>query len=316
VNKNSSLKKELHLRNRHRLGYNFEQLISAHPSLSTFVHQNKYQKETIDFSNPKAVKALNAALLKNHYAIKFWDIPEGYLCPPIPGRVDYIHYAADLLSEKNNEKIPKGNLINCWDVGTGANCIYPLLGNKEYGWSFIGSEIDKHSIKNCNNIITKNSFAKNTIEIRHQSNPNQIFKNIKKENEYFDLTICNPPFHASKEEAEKGSLRKWKNLNQKNPTQKTLNFGGKNNELWCEGGEVQFIKNMIEESKFIRTSCFWFTTLISKQTHLKIINSFLKKSEATEIEIIKMGQGNKTSQIIAWTFLSPKQQKIWSKTRW
>jgi hypothetical protein len=36
--------------------------------------------ETIDFSDPYAVKALNKSLLTSYYNIKNWDIPEFYLC--------------------------------------------------------------------------------------------------------------------------------------------------------------------------------------------------------------------------------------------
>lgn len=315
-NKNKSTKNKLHPRNKHRTSYDFKKLIAACPDLTPFVQLNKYENESIDFHNPEAVKLLNKALLIAYYDLKYWDIPNGYLCPPIPGRADYIHYAADLLSEANKENIPKGNRIKCLDIGVGANCIYPVIGNKEYGWSFVGSDIDEVSIQSCNKIISENEFLKNKIEIRKQTDVNSIFKNVIQKDEYFDLTICNPPFHSSAEEANAGTFRKLKNLKKKNPNKTVLNFGGKNNELWCKGGEVQFVNNMIEESLLYRSSCFWFTTLISKEAHLKKIKPLLKKANAKEIKIIPMGQGNKISRIVAWSFLSIKQQKIWSEMRW
>ena len=105
------------------------------------------------------------------------------------------------------------------------------------------------------------------------------------------------------------------NLKKKKPVKTLLNFGGKNNELWCKGGEVQFVKNIIEESLLFRTSCYWFTTLISKEAHLKKIKIFLKKANAKAIKIIPMGQGNKISRIVAWSFLSKQQQKVWQEIR-
>jgi 23S rRNA (adenine1618-N6)-methyltransferase len=277
---------------------------------------NKYKDESIDFSNAKAVMMLNKAILMHFYEINFWNIPSGYLCPPIPGRADYIHYIADLLSSCNNGIIPTGKQIKCLDIGVGANCIYPIIGNKEYGWSFIGSDIDSKAIKSAKEIIEKNEKLKENIEVRFQENPNNIFNGIIQKEEWFDISICNPPFHTSLEEAQSGTLRKLSNLNHKRITKPTLNFGGQNNELWCEGGEEKFVKKMILQSKQFANTCFWFSSLVAKQTHLKSICNALDIAKASEIKTIPMSQGNKTSRIVAWTFLNPEQQKTWVKNRW
>ncbi len=134
--KDNSEKNNLHPRNLHRNRYDFELLISNCPELKQYIGINKHQIETIDFSNPKAVKVLNKALLKTYYHIDFWSIPANYLCPPIPGRADYIHYIADLLAASNNGTIPTESSILGLDIGTGANLIYPILGNAIYNWSF------------------------------------------------------------------------------------------------------------------------------------------------------------------------------------
>ena len=318
------VKSRLHPRNKHRERYDFKQLINTCPDLAQFVKLNLYNDESIDFSNPEAVKMLNKALLKHFYDIENWDIPQGYLCPPIPGRADYIHHIADLLQSYNYGKIPKGEKIKCLDIGVGANCVYPILGNKEYGWSFIGTDIDPVAIENANKIIESNPQLQKQIELRLQNNPKDFFYGIinfvegssVKKDELIDVTMCNPPFHASLEEAQSGTLRKLSNLNQKKVTKAVLNFGGQNNELWCEGGEERFVREMIRESKKFSTSCFWFSTLISKQSNLKSAYKALEKAEAIEVKTIPMGQGNKTSRIVAWTFLTKEQQNKWKNTRW
>ena len=94
-----AIKPMLHSRNQHREGYDFERLIEQSPELEAFTIQNPRGRTTIDFQNTQAVRMLNRALLSTHYEIGFWDIPASYLCPPIPGRGDYIHYLADLLAE-------------------------------------------------------------------------------------------------------------------------------------------------------------------------------------------------------------------------
>ena len=313
--KTSTEKTNLHPRNLDRFGYNFEQLINDSPELQKFVAVNEHDIQTIDFSNPDAVKALNKALLINHYDIQDWDIPANYLCPPIPGRADYIHYIADLLATTNNGVIPEGETVQGLDIGVGANCIYPIIGNSAYGWSFVGTDIDENAIQNCKNIIANNPKLMDPISLQLQTESRFIFKNIITPEDRFAFTICNPPFHSSQEEATKSALRKVNNLEAKDfsnkSTKPVLNFGGHNAELWCEGGELGFITQMAYESAKYPLQCLWFTTLVSKKDNLSSIYKTLNKVSASDIKTIDMAQGQKTSRIVAWTFMSPAQQKAW-----
>jgi 23S rRNA (adenine1618-N6)-methyltransferase len=301
-------KSRLHLRNKHRQRYDFKSLTAACPALAAHVKLNEYQDESIDFFNPDAVKLLNKALLKQYYGIDHWDIPANYLCPPIPGRADYIHYAADLLNDSKSavSKNKKATNIKCLDIGVGANCVYPIIGVKEYGWSFIGADIDPKALESATKIVDSNPSLKGKIALRLQSNPKNIFKGIIETDDFFDLTICNPPFHASLADARSGTMRKLKSLDPKKARNPVLNFGGQHNELICEGGEGVFLKTMIIQSKEFASSCNWFTSLVSKQSNLKNAISELNKQGAEEIKTIMMGQGNKTSRILAWTFRKPE----------
>ncbi len=159
----AQLKTELHPRNRHRAPYDFKELIKSCPDLKKFVAKNSYGNESIDFKDPIAVKTLNKAIIKLFYNIT-WDIPEHFLCPPIPGRADYIHYIADLLALKNRGITPKGNKISVIDIGVGANCIYPLIGHREYGWNFIGTDIEPLAIAIAKAIVAQNNLTE-AIEI-------------------------------------------------------------------------------------------------------------------------------------------------------
>ncbi|WP_363268980.1 23S rRNA (adenine(1618)-N(6))-methyltransferase RlmF [Flavobacterium sp.] len=301
----------LHPRNLDRFGYDFEQLIKNCPELNNFVAVNEHNIETIDFSNPEAVKLLNKALLITHYRIQDWDIPKNYLCPPIPGRADYIHYIADLLASSNNGIIPKGETVQGLDIGLGANCIYPIIGNSTYDWIFVGTDIDEKAIQNCKKIILDNPNLIEAISLQLQTESRFIFKNIITPEDKFTFTICNPPFHNSKEEATKSSIRKINNLENTRTKNPVLNFGGQNAELWCEGGEIGFITQMIYESAKYPMNCLWFTTLVSKKENLSSIYKTLNKVSVVEIKTIDMAQGQKTSRIVAWTFLSEAQQKAW-----
>lgn len=294
-------KENFHPRNRHRHRYDFPELIKACPELAAYVSPNPFEELSIDFANPNAVKSLNKALLKQFYTIGLWDIPEGFLCPPIPARADYIHYAADLLIGEDS-KLPKGKHIKVLDIGVGANCIYPLIGQYEYGWTFVGSETDQLANRSATNIIEANGLAK-FISVRRQRSADHIFIDIINPGEKFSLSICNPPFHTSMKEAAEGTARKWKNLGKNKQTSTDLNFGGKNAELWCEGGEERFILKMIEESGQFAKSVQWFTSLVSKKETLAACYRALERVGAKEVRTIEMKQGQKVSRILAWTYL-------------
>lgn len=291
-------KQLLHPRNKHRDRYNFAELIAACPELEKYVFTNHHKDLSIDFTDPDAVKALNKALLNHFYKVGLWDIPDGYLCPAVPGRADYIHYAADLLVDPDG-KIPRGRSIKVLDIGTGANCIYPLIGHHEYGWTFVGSETDPYALRSAKIIIEANSLTK-AISIRKQ-NSGYILEGVIHHGEKFDMIICNPPFHSSLQEATESSSRKWKNLNQDKPGS-DMNFGGRGSELWCDGGELKFVSQMISESVAFAGSVKWFTSLISKKDTLPGCYSLLKKLNVSEVRTIAMEQGQKVSRILAWRF--------------
>ena len=309
-------KSRLHSRNKNRERYDLSALIIANPELKSYVKPNKFGDDSVDFSNPEAVKYLNKALLNHYYGIENWDFPDENLCPPIPGRADYIHHIADLLSGNNFGRIPVGDKITCLDIGTGASCIYPIIGVTEYQWKFIGTDINAESIASAKNIVNSNAQLKDKIECKLQKRPKNIFRGILAEVDQVDITICNPPFHSSVEEAEKGTRRKIKNLSGETVKTPELNFAGISNELICEGGEIQFLENMIRESKMRAKSCFWYSTLVSKKSNLKKVTKVLEEMKAVQVKTIPMGTGNKSSRIVAWTFLSTIEQTEWRETRW
>lgn len=289
----------MHPRNLHNDSYPIAELITAHPPLQAYVLLNSFGKETIDFALAKAVFHLNKALLKHYYNVTDWNIAEGYLCPPIPGRADYLHHIADLLSEDLSEK-----QITGLDIGVGANCIYPILSASIYHWKMIGSDIYLSSVEQATLNAKANPSLSRYIDIRHQTNNAHIFEGIIKSGEYYHFTICNPPFHASREEATKGSMRKLQNLNKNlNTKEVSLNFGGQANELWCNGGEALFIKRMIKQSAKFKTQVGWFTTLVSKKANLPKIYKLLDKFKA-EHRTVVMEQGNKQSRFVAWRWIN------------
>ena len=300
-NQPKPVSKGLHPRNLHNQGYDFPALVTRYPALASHVKPTPYGNLSIDFSNPLAVKTLNAALLKQHYNIADWDIPDGALCPPIPGRADYIHYIADLVGPENPD-------IKLLDIGTGANGIYPLLACRIYGWQCVGSDISTRSLANVEAIIASNPDLKERFSLRTQTDKNHIFEGIIQSDEFFDVSVCNPPFHASQDEALKSTQRKVSNLARNRGEEKAkkkasnLNFGGQGAELWCKGGELLFLKKMVRESQVYSSQCHWFTSLVSKSDNVRPLRKLMLKVGAVEVREIEMKQGNKVARVLAWTF--------------
>ena len=276
-------------------------MVQSYPALRPYLITKPDGGLSINFADASAVKTLNAALLAHYYQVEFWDIPKGYLCPPVPGRADYVHYLADLLALDNNAVIPNGKTTKGLDIGTGANLIYPIIASRSYGWQMVGTDIDPVSIKSANTIIAANKVLTDHVKVRRQKQPQSIFAGVVKANEHFAFCMCNPPFHQSAEQANAGSQRKVKNLAKnkfkrgvnpdRNPTKTNLNFAGQANELWCEGGELRFIQRMIAESQEFAQQITWFSSLVSKKDNLPLIYKSLREQGVRDLKTVDMAQG-------------------------
>lgn len=288
----------MHPKNLHQGHYDFPRLVAQLPELASFVQRNPWGELSIDFADAGAVRALNTALLAGDYGISHWDLPDGYLCPPVPGRADYLHGLAELLAQ--DSALPVGESVRVLDVGVGANCIYPLLGQAMYGWQFVGSDVDALALAIAQKNIDANGLSQK-ISLRMQPNRGKIFDGVVMPQDRFTLTMCNPPFHASEKDAVQARQKKWAGLG---VGDHGLNFGGYDKELWCTGGEASFIKRMIRESVPLAAQVRWFSTLVSKSEHLPDIYKHLKKAGAHAVHTKPMAQGKKQTRFVAWRFQS------------
>jgi 23S rRNA (adenine1618-N6)-methyltransferase len=308
----------LHLRNLHRGGLDFSRLAKGCPELRPFILVNQWGNESIDFADPAAQRLLTAALLKEYYRVDHWTLPEGALCPSIPGRADYLHCLADLLASSNGGVIPRGAQVRALDIGVGASCVYPLIGRAEYGWRFLGTEVDAGALASAQQIVDSNAGLNQEIELRLQPSLAKILGGIFQRDELFDLSLCNPPFHGSPAEAEASAKRKWSRLGKgaSDGARPTLNYGGRDRELWCPGGELAFIRKLISESIPLAKRCLWFTSLVSKSDNLRPLRASLEQAKVVESKTIEMKAGQKTSRLLAWTFLSAPEREAWRARRW
>ncbi len=268
----------------------------------------------INFADPNAVKTLYQARLVHFYQLNHWDLPEGYLCPAVPGRLDYLLHLQDVLQQSHQGKLPKRRHLTVLDIGCGANLIYPLLAVRALGWRAIASDIDSTALAHARQLITEHQLQAQ-IELRAQSDSQAIFDGLLKPGDYVDVTLCNPPFHSSAAEAAAGSSRKRQNLGLAADAA-ALNFAGQSHELWCPGGEAEFIRRMIQQSQSIGHQVYWFSCLVAKKQHLPAIQQQLRELGVTESRLVEMAQGNKQSRFVCWSFLTPAQQQLWRQHRW
>jgi len=286
----------MHANNLHQGRYDFARLIAQLPELAEFAAPNPWGELSIDFADANAVRALNKALLQTEYGISHWDLPAGYLCPPVPGRADYLHGLAALLAQDKAALVTSN--VRVLDVGVGANCIYPLIGQAMFGWQFVGSDVDAKALAIAQNNVDANGLNQQ-ISLRMQANRGQIFAGVVTAEDRFTLTMCNPPFHASEKDAVLARQKKWAGLG---TGDQGLYFGGYDKELWCTGGEASFIKRMIRESVPLAAQVRWFSTLVAKSEHLPDVYKQLKKAGAQAVHTEPMAQGKKQTRFVAWRF--------------
>lgn len=147
----------------------------------------------------------------HEFKVTHYDIPKGYLCPRVPQRLQYLEWIKDLFAQVEGLTRP----LLGFDIGVGANFIYPLIGIKKYGWRFAGSEVNKSSIEWAETKILKANpdIEGSFLGIRLQSDPLQVLTGvITQDEERFDFCMCNPPFFNSEDERKlrKSSVRVYK----------------------------------------------------------------------------------------------------------
>lgn len=284
----------MHPANPHIAGYDFEALTRSHPELEPFLRPNPDGAISLDFADPTAIKTLNRALLVHTYGVPDWDIPEGFLCPAIPGRLDYLLHLKDLIGETKDVRI--------LDVGTGASLIYPVLGRSAFGWRFVATDADSEALASAASILDRNPRLKSGITLRSQDDPRRVLAGVLRRGDRFHAVMCNPPFHESEEQVRAATRRKWKNLGREKALDAMRNFSGRSHELWCEGGETAFIRTMIAESVRFAGQVGWFTSLVAKASHLNDLIQAIRDAGASEHRIIDMAQGQKKSRLLAWRF--------------
>lgn len=316
----------------------FTQLALLYPSFAAFVFHSRSGRPTIDWKDFNATRELTRVLLLHDHGVNWW-IPDGQLCPTVPNRLNYIHWINDLLS---SEIIPSvqglTDRVRGFDIGTGANCIYPLLGASLFGWSFVGSDVTEVALEWATKNVESNPHLFELIEIRNATDPSYyggfksntreavndghpelcigekaqppchglkepstlpILVGVVKDDESFEFCMCNPPFFERIEEA---------GLNPKTSCE------GTPEEMVYPGGERAFITRIIEDSVVLKHSFRWFTTMVGRKANLKFLISKIREVGVSIVKTSEFVQGHTARWGLAWSFISPSKAFISSNT--
>ncbi|KAL2633020.1 hypothetical protein R1flu_004499 [Riccia fluitans] len=152
----------------------FSLFASLYPSFAPYVSYGHKKKPKIDWTDFNATRELTRVLLDHDFGIKWW-IPDGQLCPTVPNRANYIHWIDDLLSVYpapwHSENFSE---IRGVDIGTGANCIYPLLGAALQGWHFVGTDVTPVALCWAKKNVDQNPQYAGFIEIRQATTDSSV----------------------------------------------------------------------------------------------------------------------------------------------
>ncbi|XP_077579585.1 RNA N(6)-adenosine-methyltransferase mettl16 isoform X1 [Stigmatopora nigra] len=284
-----SLNKSMHPRNRYKdKPPDFAYLASKYPEFQAHVQTNLSGKAVLNFKEPEAVRALTCTLLKEDFGLSI-EIPLERLIPTVPLRLNYIHWVEDLI---DGQKQPRRGI----DIGTGASCIYPLLGASMNGWFFLATEVDDICFDYATRNVEQNNLS-DLVKVVKVPQKTLLMDALKEETEIvYDFCMCNPPFFANQLEAKGVNSR-----NARRPPPSSVNTGGVT-EIMAEGGELEFVKRIIHDSLQLKKRLRWYSCMLGKKCSLVPLKEELRKQGVPKVTHTEFCQGRTMRWALAWSF--------------
>lgn len=289
------------------------------------------------------------ALLLHDFGIR-WSLPPHRLCPALPSRLNYLLWLEDLLSP-SLPPLPRITAPSCLssppapslpplrgvvalDVGTGASCIYPLLGTALLGWRFIASETDPLSANAARENVRANAWSER-IDVRLVPTPPLPVPAHREES--CRTTPASETAHPKAETAQTtaeetapyetagvapvlhGALRPGERVElvmcnppffdqSEAPHPRSDGVApslGAPHELFTPGGEVGFISRMISESLELHEAgggSLWYSSLVGRKASLAPLLSALRLARARHVRSTELAQGSTSRWALAWSF--------------
>nr|CAG4643884.1 EOG090X04JL [Lepidurus arcticus] len=282
-----SLNKFMHPRNPYKIPPDFRRLALDYPEFRKHAKQSLAGKIILDYKDPDALRALTTCLLQRDFNLLL-DLPPNRLVPTLPLRLNYILWIEDLLS-------PKTESINGIDIGTGASCVYPLLAGRKHGWKMLAIEKDDLNCEYAKKNVEANNLG-NLIQVSKSEGEPILVGRLDPQTVY-DFSMCNPPFFANEKDAISENKSRKSNRHEPHSTPT-----GSLPETVVEGGEVAFVKTLIEESVQLKDQIRIFTTMLGHKSSVNPVKQALGNTQVASISSTEFCQGNTMRWGIAWTF--------------
>lgn len=284
-----ALNRSMHPRNRYKdKPPDFAYLASKYPDFQRHVHTSLAGRPVVNFKEPEAVRALTCTLLKEDFGLTI-EIPLERLIPTVPLRLNYIHWVEDLT---DGQKQPRRGI----DIGTGASCIYPLLGATMNGWYFLATEVDDICFDYATKNVEQNNLS-DLVKVVKVPQKTLLMDALKEETEIvYDFCMCNPPFFANQLEAKGVNSR-----NSRRPPPSSVNTGGVT-EIMAEGGELEFVKRIIHDSLQLKKRLRWYSCMLGKKCSLAPLKEELRKQGVPKVTHTEFCQGRTMRWALAWSF--------------
>ncbi|KOS23309.1 putative methyltransferase-like protein [Escovopsis weberi] len=264
----------------------FRELAKIDPDFASLVQGRR----ELDFNDPRAVVQLTKTLLRADFGLDI-QLPDDRLCPPVANRHNYILWLKDLLDTTSHDGT--GSQVVGLDIGTGASCIYPLLGCTERPWSFVATDTDEKSLA-CARENLKLNHLESRIEVLARD-PDDPLIPVEGITPSLTFTMTNPPFY----ESEDAMLR---SASEKSRPAFTTCTGSKG-EMVTPGGEVAFVSRILQESLVLRGRVAWYTAMLGFQSSLTRIVAKLKEHGVDNYAVTEFVQGSKTRRwAVGWSF--------------
>ncbi|RFN53674.1 23s rrna (-n6)-methyltransferase [Fusarium flagelliforme] len=273
----------------------FQQLALQDADFSRLWNQHK----TDFFNDPECVMQLTKSLLKLDFKLQL-ELPDDRLCPPVTNRHNYILWLKNLLDSSSYEKNDR-NVVGL-DIGTGASCIYPLLGCRERDWNFIATDIDSKSLEYARRNVALNNLDQR-IKVVERKPTDNIIPLDDLQVPSIAFTMSNPPFYKSEQELIESAKKKSR-------APFTACTGAKV-EMVTDGGEIAFVDRILKESLVLRQRVQWYTSMFGFLTSLIDFVDKLREHNIDNYAVTEFVQGNKTRRwAIAWSFgnMRPSQE--------
>ncbi|KAL1779806.1 methyltransferase 16 [Sigmodon hispidus] len=288
-----ALSKSMHARNRYKdKPPDFAYLASKYPDFKQHIQINLNGRVSLNFKDPEAVRALTCTLLREDFGLSI-DIPLERLIPTVPLRLNYIHWVEDLIGHQDSDR---GTLRRGIDIGTGASCIYPLLGTTLNGWYFLATEVDDMCFNYAKKNVEQNNLS-DLIKVVKVPQKTLLMDALKEESEIiYDFCMCNPPFFANELEAQGVNSR-----NSRRPPPSSVNTGGIT-EIMAEGGELEFVKRIIHDSLQLKKRLRWYSCMLGKKCSLAPLKEELRIQGVPKVTFTEFCQGRTMRWALAWSF--------------